>query len=269
MNGTTDYNVGISPSPSRSTPGSPAAGGRRRACAARRSVVGAAPALHGGRIDGRVVRPWKTWTGCARCAFEASYRSGVRVELVVDRHHPAVAVVEHVEAVPTTSTRRGRRSPSSLRRIAVEVERRRQQHEAMRSAPGAASAACTATKPPRLDPIDRDRLRRLRSIASSTCCNIRVTVSVEKSGWLRSGTEQHDSARGELAPRRMLPWTTVATRRSRAGRGPASDHDLAPGLAAAGNRSLAVGRVVVGELFALAGCSSRRVIQIVSPITRV
>src|SRR4051812_47008667 len=44
---------------------------------------------------------------------------------------------------------------------------------------------------------------------------------------------------------------SAKTRRTRAGRTPASKHGLAAGPAAAGNRLRAVGQVVVGELFTL------------------
>ena len=53
--------------------------------------------------------------------------------------------------------------------------------------PGRASAVCTATKPPRLDPISTNGSSPASSIAAVTWPIMRVIVKVEKSGRLKSG----------------------------------------------------------------------------------
>ena len=92
-------------------------------------------------------------------------------------------------------------------RLRADVEGRREEHEVGdrvrgRRAPGAGAAACRtavcqATKPPRLEPMRATGPGGRAAIVASTCPIIRVVVSVEKSGSLRSGQCSAHPQRGE------------------------------------------------------------------------
>ena len=164
----------------------------------------ARPALDASR-DRRRRRAVPGTPGSASSAPRRRSRSGARRRRA--RSGPAssaVAVVEDVELVRCASTRRGRDRRALAHAVAAEIERRREQHQPV-----------DASRPLQRD-LHGDERRRgstrsattgaagSASIAAPTCSTIRVIVSVEKSGSLKSGVcERRCRARAACAAKNV------------------------------------------------------------------
>ena len=172
-------------SPPRYSPRSPSADGRRRACAARRS---AAPATSAPRHRDRRRRPAVPGTpGSASPAPRRRSRGGARRRRARSgRAASGRSRSGRRRACRCASTRRGRDSPRLAHPVAAEIERRRQQHEAV-------DAGRMLQRDLHGDEGCRGSIRSGRpvpgsaSMALPTCSTIREIVSVEKSGSLKSG----------------------------------------------------------------------------------
>ena len=116
------------------------------------------PLLHRHRIDRVVSPPLEHLDRHGQRRAGAVVARRVGVELVVDRHHPAVAVVEDVEPVgalpflePSIAEARLIRLPPKSSAGASRIR--------LRTRAGRVRATCTATNPPRLEPDQHHRSR--------------------------------------------------------------------------------------------------------------
>ena len=141
-------------------------------------------------------RPWNTCTGIVSCAFNAV--------VVAARRYRARSGEERCGR-NRSGRRRGHPMPSTRSRPPsprAGMDSCRQSSAGASSTSRATSlgrcnAACTATNPPRLEPMSATG-SPAASIASTICATMRVMVSVEKSGWFRSGASNGTAERGEF-----------------------------------------------------------------------